>query len=327
MICKWCNKENPNNNQFCMYCGQKLTEEVNNNYNNQNNFQTQTFEKKANVWLAILSWFIPLAGLIIFIVKREKDPKTAKASGICALISFLLSIVMLIITFLITAYVINNSLDNIRDSIEDNWNNIEDNQGYLDDYYNNNYIEDNQDTNDNSINETDTTNITNNWKEYKVTVNEKTLTLPTTFNELNNVVTFSLKSADTKSYLEKGYYTLVNMYKNDKLALYIEVLNDSEEDKLYTDCKITRITQTKYQVSQGADVFTFPGNLKVGDKITKTKITELLGTPSDIKEYSSEGYEKITYKYFENSTWTTTNNYEITVVNGIIDELQLDNRK
>ena len=62
------------------------------------------------------------------------------------------------------------------------------------------------------------------------------------------------------------------------------------------------------------------------DKITKDKITQLLGTPNDIDEYSSDGYEKITYKYFENSTWTTTNNYEITVVNGIIDELQLDNR-
>lgn len=338
MICKWCNKENPNTNQFCMYCGQKLTQDSNNNVNinnnmnnsiennqysnNYNQIQSLEPEKKANIGLAILSWFIPLVGLILFIVKREKDPKTAKVSGICALISFILSIVMIIVVTLITSSIINNILNMTKEENE-----------YTNNYYDNNNKETTE-TNDvdinsnesNSNNNNNTIETTNDWKEYKVTVNDKTLTLPTTYNELSTATSFSLKSADTKSYLEKDYYTLINMYKNEKLALHIEVLNDTEEDKLYTDCKITRISQTKYQVSQGADVISFPGNLKAGEKITEAKIIELLGEPNDVKEYSSDGYESKTYKYYENSSWTTTNHYEITVVNGIIDQLQLDNR-
>ena len=62
--------------------------------------QTAVKEDKANVGLAILSWFIPLAGLIIFIVQKDKSPKTAKVSGICALISFLLNLVVVGITIL-----------------------------------------------------------------------------------------------------------------------------------------------------------------------------------------------------------------------------------
>lgn len=54
-------------------------------------------EEKASAGLAILSFLIPIAGLIIFLVDRDKKPKTAKASGICALISFILSILFSVI--------------------------------------------------------------------------------------------------------------------------------------------------------------------------------------------------------------------------------------
>lgn len=50
-------------------------------------------EEKASVGLAILSFIIPIAGLIIFLSYRKKRPKTAKVSGICALVSFILGIV------------------------------------------------------------------------------------------------------------------------------------------------------------------------------------------------------------------------------------------
>lgn len=54
----------------------------------------QPIEEKASVGLAILSFFIPLAGLIIFLTKKNDRPKTAKVSGICALVSFILNIVI-----------------------------------------------------------------------------------------------------------------------------------------------------------------------------------------------------------------------------------------
>lgn len=55
-------------------------------------------EEKASVGLAILSFIIPIAGLIIFLSYRKKRPKTAKVSGICALVSFILGIVIFAIS-------------------------------------------------------------------------------------------------------------------------------------------------------------------------------------------------------------------------------------
>ena len=60
-------------------------------------------EQKANGWLVALSILIPLAGLIIFITQKEKQPKTAKTCGICALITFIISIV---ITFMLLFVVV-----------------------------------------------------------------------------------------------------------------------------------------------------------------------------------------------------------------------------
>lgn len=54
-------------------------------------------EEKASVGFAILSFFIPLAGLIIFLTKKDTRPKTAKVSGICALVSFILNILISVI--------------------------------------------------------------------------------------------------------------------------------------------------------------------------------------------------------------------------------------
>lgn len=54
-------------------------------------------EEKASVGLAILSYIIPLVGLILFLTKKDNRPKTAKACGICALVSFILNIAISII--------------------------------------------------------------------------------------------------------------------------------------------------------------------------------------------------------------------------------------
>ena len=64
--------------------------------------ENNTIQEKANGWLVALSILVPLAGLIIFITQKDKQPKTAKVSGICALISFIVSIIVItIFTFVI----------------------------------------------------------------------------------------------------------------------------------------------------------------------------------------------------------------------------------
>lgn len=306
MFCKWCGKEVDVNAKFCPNCGKEINSTNVNQEANSSDVQTE----KANIWLAILSFFIPLAGLIIFIIKKDKEPKTAKASGICAIVGLLLNVIITVICFTLVISSGRKVQEKILDESLNTFDNVIEKSDSV--------IDRNQEKKD--------IDVSNDWDDYEFIVNGHEIELPCSYDELKNATGFSMKSSDENSMLSSNYYAIVNMYKNDKLALYTEILNDSSSDAKYTEGKITRVGQSKYQVSTGADVITFPGNLKVGDTITEEKIKELFGEPNDISEYSSDGYESKTYTYNEDSSWTTTNYYKIKVVNGIIDELTLDNR-
>lgn len=56
-------------------------------------------EEKASVGLAILSYLIPLVGLILYLTKKDSRPKTAKACGKCALASVIINIILTIILY------------------------------------------------------------------------------------------------------------------------------------------------------------------------------------------------------------------------------------
>ena len=73
-------------------------------------------EKKANIGFAVLSFFFPLIGLIIYIVFKNSEPKTAKLSVKCALFSVLFRIIIsLFATFLLglSVKLFENTLNSI----------------------------------------------------------------------------------------------------------------------------------------------------------------------------------------------------------------------
>lgn len=306
MLCSNCGSKLNGDVKFCPNCGKEVL-----NSNTTNQISDKNNDEKVNVGLVILSFIIPLAGLIIFLTKKDNEPKTAKASGICALVSFILEIIAILVMFMIFSFVLNtskeivkeggNTFNKIMDRVEDNIDKVTEDE-------------------DNDI------EITDEWDDYEFVVNNKIIKLPCTYAQLTNATGFKMKSAQENSSLSSNYYTLVNMYKNDNLALYTEILNDTNSDIKYTEAKITRIGQTKYQVEKGADQIIFPGDIKVGDKITNEEIIDEYGEPTNKRDYSNNGYESVTYVYNANTNWTTTNYFEIKVVNGIIDEITLDNR-
>ncbi|UKI23997.1 MAG: hypothetical protein L6V88_06855 [Anaerotruncus sp.] len=67
-------------------------------------YPVQPIEQKANVWYVLLSFFVPIAGLIIFLVERESRPKTAKASGICALVSYITRIIAYVLLCMVMLF-------------------------------------------------------------------------------------------------------------------------------------------------------------------------------------------------------------------------------
>ncbi len=79
-------------------------------YYSTNYVQQPQVEQKASVGFAILSFLIPIAGLIIFLTQKSKKPKTAKVSGICALVSFILNIIISIIVIIITTISVTGTI-------------------------------------------------------------------------------------------------------------------------------------------------------------------------------------------------------------------------
>jgi len=63
-----------------------------------NGVPQQPVEESANIGLAVLSFIIPILGLVFFLTKKDTQPKTAKACGIAALISVGISILMSIVS-------------------------------------------------------------------------------------------------------------------------------------------------------------------------------------------------------------------------------------
>lgn len=100
-------------------------------YNNQNNLSPQESnqqqyyppqsvqppkEEKASVGLAILSYLIPLVGLILFLTKKDNNPKTAKLCGKCALASVIINVVLSIIMYATMGAAIFGSLSDSDDT-------------------------------------------------------------------------------------------------------------------------------------------------------------------------------------------------------------------
>lgn len=75
-------------------------------------------EQKANAGLAVLSWFIPLAGLVIYLTEKDTKPKTAKACGKCALASFIINVVLVVLIYVVFFIVVGVVIPNAYDSIQ-----------------------------------------------------------------------------------------------------------------------------------------------------------------------------------------------------------------
>ena len=87
MYCKYCGKIIDDDSKYCVNCG-----------NNMNNDNSGTVPVDApSKGFAILGFFIPIIGLILYLVYERKQPKRAKSAGKGALIGFITKIVVYIV--------------------------------------------------------------------------------------------------------------------------------------------------------------------------------------------------------------------------------------
>ncbi len=86
-FCSKCGKEIHDDAVMCIHCGCAVAQA--NTAPNVND--------APSAGLAVLGFFIPLVGLILYLVNKESSPQKAKSAGKGALIGFIVSVVVSII--------------------------------------------------------------------------------------------------------------------------------------------------------------------------------------------------------------------------------------
>ena len=121
MKCNYCGYSVSEETVYCPNCGEKVDttkkneiKEVNEKTESakeevkqvQNNYGTSD-SSYSFLW-GILGYFIPVVGLILFVIWRETKPKDSKAAGIGALVSVITNIIFMIIMVIVLAYSFSN---------------------------------------------------------------------------------------------------------------------------------------------------------------------------------------------------------------------------
>lgn len=125
MFCSKCGSQIPEGAAFCVNCGQAVTpvpERSQPQYNppqpqysgpqyNQYGYQNIPEQDASNAGLAILSFFVPIIGIILYCIWRDQTPLKAKSCLNGALTAIILGAVFgilgIILVFLIPAFAMN----------------------------------------------------------------------------------------------------------------------------------------------------------------------------------------------------------------------------
>lgn len=110
MYCKNCGRPVDDTSSYCNNCGARIDNKPN----------ADASEDSLSLGFAILGFFIPIVGLIIFLIYEGKKPKRAKSAGKGALIGFITEIVLAIILVILYVVFAASLFNNISNDIESN---------------------------------------------------------------------------------------------------------------------------------------------------------------------------------------------------------------
>ena len=110
MYCKNCGRIVDDTSSYCNNCGARIDNKPN----------ADASEDSLSLGFAIFGFFIPIVGLILFLIYKEKKPKRAKLAVKGALIGFITEIVLAIILVILSVVFATSLFNNISNDIESN---------------------------------------------------------------------------------------------------------------------------------------------------------------------------------------------------------------
>ena len=110
MYCKNCGRTVDDTSSYCNNCGARI----------DNKSNAIISEDSSSFGFAILGFFIPIVGFILFLIYEGKKPKRAKSAGKGALIGFIIKIVLSIILVILKVVFVATLFTNRSIDIESN---------------------------------------------------------------------------------------------------------------------------------------------------------------------------------------------------------------
>jgi len=102
-----CGTKMQSGNIFCINCGSRLSAQPAGAEQPQQDAPTQPYERRgyendsSSIGFAVLSFFFPVVGLILYLVWRENLPLRARSSGRGAIIGAIVNVVIVIISVIV----------------------------------------------------------------------------------------------------------------------------------------------------------------------------------------------------------------------------------
>ena len=247
-------------------------------------------EDKRSIGFNILSFFIPIAGLIIYLVKKGEKPIQAKSAGKSAITGLITNVVLSILIVLFCFSILGFIGGMARLSGLDVYNNEDDGQivasSEVTDY----------DTTTTEAADYSASVGTLDWNNVKVSIDGTNITLPCTYADFVDKTGYALTATETpdEPLGEMEYTMYLTCEASDGTALDITLFNPDTEQKNAKDCMVVGVSVDDFR-DNNANVI-FPGNLGLGSKVTQESLTGVFGAPdysyeSETNDYWSAEFE------------------------------------
>ncbi|MDE6584428.1 MAG: zinc-ribbon domain-containing protein [Anaeroplasmataceae bacterium] len=105
MYCRKCGAKLEDTDKKCPFCGEPVQPEAPSFQTHSQDYYASDKDDAGSIGWAILGFFIPIVGLILFCIWHSERPTSAKQAGIGALISVIFSFIMYAVLF---GYIFNH---------------------------------------------------------------------------------------------------------------------------------------------------------------------------------------------------------------------------
>lgn len=254
---------------------------------------TPPVQDNKSIGLNILSFFIPLAGLILWAVNKDKKPVQSKSVAHSAIGGFVTAFVMSIVAVLITVVGSFALLGGVASDMSD---------FYDDTYYEETLYDDENETQTESSvakngNVTKSSNVPSvgnlNWQNIQVTIGKETVSLPCSYKTF--VDKTGLKMDEEALTLKTENYCYVDFKDANGNEIRVKVLNTTGETKFTNDNALT-VVGVSVDSDYYSGTFIAPCGFSLGGEWNLQTFSDKYGEPSyeynsDRSQYASREWE------------------------------------